>query len=639
MAKRLAIEWDNKELRIVAGTVRGGRVSISDVIIQPIEDASPEKIGEVLGQLTEQRGLQRNAAAIALGRGKAELRELKLPPVPEAELPDMVRFQAIRNFSTAGERSAIDFLPSKQDADGIRVVAAAVGPEELKNCALVALPSHLTVERLALRPVAAVALYRRVAGFNVGEVVLIDLLSEDADVVVVREGHTAFVRSIRLPEDPAIRVRTLASEVRRSLMASQDIGGVELPRRFVLWGRADLHADDLEKLSTALGSKVEALDPFTLVDVESKAKKELPEHVGRLAPLIGLLDAETTNGKDLIDFLNPRRPPKPPSKKPKMLLIGALAASIIGGGFFVGWNKLRQMDSAIASRKSYEASLKEGVALADESIGRTNLVETFVDGDVFWLDEFRRIAEQLPTSKEVMVSSVSASIPRDGGGEIKLAGGASNAGAVAEIGALLRDDQHTVLSKGYTLNADKAPYQYSFDETITFDRAYIHNSHEAKPTELADTTKQEPENTAPEKASEDDSDDGTPAENESDSILVTEENNSPRDTQVTEEDSPNPTPSSNETDESDIPAVKPDAEAKTDSPGAPEGATEAEPDGAETTESPESTPAITTPEQPEQKDPNGTEAPSSNDGSDSKETSESSPTNEAPTTAEVGGAQ
>ncbi len=639
MAKRLAIEWDNKELRIVAGTVRGGRVSISDVIIQPIDDPSPEKIGEVLGKLTEQRGLQRSAAAIALGRGKAELRELKLPPVPEAELPDMVRFQAIRNFSTAGERSAIDFLPSKQDADGIRVVAASVGPEELKNCALVALPSHLTVERLALRPVAAVALYRRVPGFDVGEVVLIDLLSEDADVVVVQDGHTAFVRSVRLPEDPAIRIRTLASEVRRSLMAAQDIGGVELPRRFVLWGRADLHAEDLEKLSTALGSKVEALDPFTLVDVESKAKKELPDHVGRLAPLIGLLDAENTNGKDLIDFLNPRRPPKPPSKKPKMLLIGGLAVSIVGGGFFLGWNKLRQMDSAIAARKSYEASLKDGVTLADESIGRTNLVENFVDGDVFWLDEFRRIAEQLPSSKEVMVSSISASVPRDGGGEIKLAGGASNSGAVSEIGALLRDDQHTVLSKGYTLNADKAPYQYSFDETITFDRDYIRKSHEAKPAEIANGSSQEPEDSASEKSIDSDSNGGTPTENETDSILVTEEKSDLGDAQVSESDSTSPTASPEAPDENDTPAVSPDSEAKTDEPATADAAPASEPEKSETPASTEATPTTSPSEQTEQDASSGTEAPNSSDGSDSKATPESSPTNEAPATGEVGGAQ
>ena len=160
MAKRLAIEWDASELRVVAGLVRGDRVTITDVATIAIDSSEPQALGETLKRLLAQSGLEKLAGGVALGRGKAELRKLKLPPVPEAELPDMVRFQAIRSFATAGDKSAIDFIPTRRDADGIRVVAASVTPEELKKCALVAVPSQMSVDRLVLRPLAAAALFR-----------------------------------------------------------------------------------------------------------------------------------------------------------------------------------------------------------------------------------------------------------------------------------------------------------------------------------------------------------------------------------------------------------------------------------------------------------------------------------------------
>ena len=40
-------------------------------------------------------------------------------------------------------------------------------------------------------------------------------------------------------------------------------------------------------LAEASGSQVDVLNPFDLVEVDRKAKSDLPDHVGRLAPLVG----------------------------------------------------------------------------------------------------------------------------------------------------------------------------------------------------------------------------------------------------------------------------------------------------------------------------------------------------------------
>ena len=467
MAKRLAIEWDARELRVVAGLVRGDRVTITDVATIAIDSSEPQALGETLKRLLAQSGLEKLSGGVALGRGKAELRELKLPPVPEGELPDMVRFQAIRSFATAGDKSAIDFIPTRRDADGIRVVAASVTPEELKKCALVAVPSQMSVDRLVLRPLAAAALFRSRNKAQDGETVLIDLLADDADIVVIREGVPVFVRSIRLPEEISVRVRTLSGEIRRSVMASQDSGtDTNCQRRIILWGRADVHHEEVKGLSESLNTEVETLDPFSLVDVDVRLRSSLPEHVGRLAPLIGLLDCDARADKDLIDFLNPRRPPAPPSPMGRNLVIGAAAAALVGTLFFLGWKRISDLDADIAAQQSAYDALDSAVEVAEDSMARTEKVEAFLDGDVFWLNEFRRVATEMPASEYAIIESVAAESGRFGGGVLTIAGGATSSDTVSELESKLRDENHIVSGKGISVVADKAPYKYTYTAGI-----------------------------------------------------------------------------------------------------------------------------------------------------------------------------
>lgn len=468
MAKRLAIEWDSRELRIVAGTVRGERVTISDVISVPIESSEPQALGETLKRVLAEAGLEKLAAGVALGRGKTEMRELKLPPVPDAELPDMVRFQAIRSFATAGEKSAIDYIATRTDSDGIRVVAASVAPEELKRCALVAVPSQTSVDRLVLRPLAAASLFRNRYPGQEGETILIDMLAEDADIVVLRDGIPVFVRSIRLPEEMKVRVRTLSGEIRRSVMASQDSDtDTNCARRIVLWGRADVHQEEVAALSEALNTSVETLDPFSLVDIESKLKSSMPEHVGRLAPLVGLLDSDARNDKDLIDFLNPRRPPEPPSPVGRYVVIGAAAAALVGTIFFFSWKKISTLDGEIAARQAAYNDLEKGVEDADDTIARTEKVDAFLDGNVIWLEELRRTALQMPPAEQLIVNNLSAEADvRTGGGSLTLEGNVTSGSVIASFEESLRDENHSVIGLGSNVVANKEPYNFTLKETI-----------------------------------------------------------------------------------------------------------------------------------------------------------------------------
>ena len=96
----------------------------------PIENGD---IDETFKRAIGERALENTETLVAIGRGKAELRELQLPPGPDEELPDMVRFQAIRSFATAGDNATVDFLVTNRTESGVEMIAAAVGPSNLAS--------------------------------------------------------------------------------------------------------------------------------------------------------------------------------------------------------------------------------------------------------------------------------------------------------------------------------------------------------------------------------------------------------------------------------------------------------------------------------------------------------------------------
>ncbi len=107
MPKKIAIDWDETELRLVAAQCSGSSFKVTDAAVIPVENA--DVVGTLRAAIAK-RGLENTETLVAIGRGQAELRELQLPPVPDDELPDMVRFQAIRSFASAGESATVDFL-------------------------------------------------------------------------------------------------------------------------------------------------------------------------------------------------------------------------------------------------------------------------------------------------------------------------------------------------------------------------------------------------------------------------------------------------------------------------------------------------------------------------------------------------
>src|SRR6188472_1408962 len=137
MSRLVALEWDAKEARVAIGRDRAGGVAVDQAFVVPLpqrEESSGEKgptaepdVGAILAKALADHGISRSEALVAVGRANIELRFLSTPPVPEEELPEVVRFQAVRSFTTFGDEWPLDFVPLEPNADGgMNVLAAAI---------------------------------------------------------------------------------------------------------------------------------------------------------------------------------------------------------------------------------------------------------------------------------------------------------------------------------------------------------------------------------------------------------------------------------------------------------------------------------------------------------------------------------
>ena len=131
MSELLALEWNSHEIRVAVACGRGNRVVIEHAFLVPWNEeesgaGQPEqRIGQRIAEELDLRDIGRPQTLVAVGRTSIELRQIQLPPAPDEDLPDMVRFQAAREFNELDEHWLLDFVPIDDGPDGPLSVAAA----------------------------------------------------------------------------------------------------------------------------------------------------------------------------------------------------------------------------------------------------------------------------------------------------------------------------------------------------------------------------------------------------------------------------------------------------------------------------------------------------------------------------------
>ncbi|HEX5103453.1 MAG TPA: hypothetical protein VFV87_06560, partial [Pirellulaceae bacterium] len=472
MPRLLALEWDQKEARVAVAHARGAGIVVEHAFVVPLVEREHSAVleadvGAAIGKALAERGLSRTEALVAVGRASIELRFLTTPPVPEDELPDIVRFQALRQFTTLGDDWPLDFVPLAPNADGgTNVLAAAISPDLVNQIRQTATAANVSVTGLVLRPFAAASLLRKEHADGKCRMI-VDLLRDEADMTVLLGPQVIFPRTVRLPTvaEPEALARALLAEGRRTMIAAQNQLGGRRVEEVVIFGDGQHHSSLKQLLEKELSLTVKLIDPFEWVEWDGGARAQKPEYPGTFAPLLGVLCDAARETRPEIDFLHPRKKPEPPNRRRTMLIAGGAIAALVLIGFAWMQLSLWSLDGRIAQLKKDVASQKK---LADKSVKpveQADRLEQFSAGDVTWLDELALMSKRFPKAEAARVREMHWRMDsKAGGGKTTLKVLADKPATITATERALRDKRHSVLGSGATED-DQAPQPLQWAST------------------------------------------------------------------------------------------------------------------------------------------------------------------------------
>jgi len=475
MPRLIALEWDAQEARVVIARSRAGGVAVEHALAIPLPSreggaASEADVGPALAKALAEYGVGRTEAQVAVGRSSIELKFLSTPPAPPEELPDLVRFQALRQFTSLGEDWPLDYVPLAANADGgSNVLAAAISPELVAQIRQTTAACNLNLTRLVLRPFAAASLIKKEAADGKCRMV-VDLLRDDADLTVLIGEQVIFPRTVRLPAtgEAEVLARALVGEGRRTIIAAQNQLGGRRVEEVVIFGDGLHHSAIKQLLEKELSLPVKLVDPFESIEWADGSRGRKPEFPGTFAPLLGMLLAEASGAGHSIDFLHPRKRPPAPNQNRVLMIAGGAIAAVVLLGLGTIWWQLRSLDSRIGTlqtqRNKQEKLAKQG-AKPRENAAK---LDRFMASDVTWLDELRLVSEKFPAPGAALVEDYSANYDPKGGGKVTVAGFVDQEGRIRELEGKIRDPGHAISGSGAQFDPEAAgSLKWRFKETVT----------------------------------------------------------------------------------------------------------------------------------------------------------------------------
>src|SRR4030095_1158806 len=168
MPRIFAIDWDRHEVRGIVVQSGPTGISVTGAWAAPLstsEGSAPtaSQAGAALTSIMGQRAVGNATTIVGVGRDNVQIKLLSLPPAPADELPDLVRFQAEREFTALGSEAALGFVSLAGDeATRHQVLALPLSPAGMTEAREVCETLEVEPDRIPVRGCAAAALASRI---------------------------------------------------------------------------------------------------------------------------------------------------------------------------------------------------------------------------------------------------------------------------------------------------------------------------------------------------------------------------------------------------------------------------------------------------------------------------------------------
>lgn len=493
MPRILAIDWDRHEVRGLllscgpTGTSTTGAWAASLATADP-EGLSGKQIGGRLAAAIAGQVTGKVTTLVGVGRDHVQIKLMSLPPAPPEELPELVRFQAEREFTALGSDAALDFIPLFGDEHAPNVVLAlALSAAGMTEAREVCQALELEPERIPVRGCAAASLASRAGAIPGNEIALIvNPLVDEADLVVLADEKVILLRTVRIPDPNQLegRQRALVGEIRRTIAAvRQQLTDRQVSKVIIFGNEASIVRSS--SLAEELDIPVEVIDPVSQAPSGIGTKGLPPESLGRFSSVLGMALSAASRERPVVDFANVRK--RVEVRRFSRVHALASAAAAAAALWFVAhlWRQLSEPTRELASLQNRIHDVESQAEKYKDVTAQAAAIDRWSATDVDWLDELeqlaRRVRPQPLTAKDFNVANdavmTQLSVKRStgvnaAGGQIDFDGVAKSPAAVAELEQRLRDERHHVTTgKGSQDKTTVPGYGWSFGVQVRVPRS------------------------------------------------------------------------------------------------------------------------------------------------------------------------
>ncbi len=404
----VALQFDDDRILVGAAQIASGRVHVNELFHVDV-DLSDEAgaVNAVKNALASHR-VHKAEAVVVVKRSWVEIRELSLPPAPDNELPDMVKYLARTEFGSLNDNWLLDFVPLSTDETAPRkVLASGLSPERQKQILKITEGAGLRVKHIVLRPLESYSLlHSQLASGK--RTLIVDLGERKTDLIVSAGSNVVATRSVRvLIDEESNQAKALLAEIKRTAVSARSALSNREIEEVIIIGGSPIDEPLAEGVREQLNVQVSVVNPLDQVEVGPHAR-EVP-HPANYSAILGSLYQQSTGKRHAIDYLNPRKPIIRTDGRRKLRIYGGLAAGLVALTLLWGAWTLRSRKNEITelNRKlvdlQAQSSGSENRASIEDTMNRVEAIDAWATKSVQWLDELHLTSKHFLTADDAIV--------------------------------------------------------------------------------------------------------------------------------------------------------------------------------------------------------------------------------------------
>ncbi|MDR0520583.1 MAG: hypothetical protein LBH00_01885 [Planctomycetaceae bacterium] len=486
MTRWVAITWETDRLLFLSANVFGKSISFD--IADTLDD--PKKFADFAAK----HHLAKAETVVILNRSDVEVRSMVFPPSPPDDVPEMVKFQAGREFTHYEPASPLDFFvtsklenvsrstlfPALKSAETVptgapkHLLASTLRLHTFQKIKDFCSEQNLNLRHVVLRPCAAAALWQHSGRTEINRsALLVELDKLETSQTVVFQGEPVFMRSpkIHRPQDisnPDFAACLLAELKRTRIAVRNEIEGINVDE-VVLFGSGRPFESLAGQLAAGLDMPVHLFDPQKGLTVKTESADE------KFAALFGAIVQAVRKEPMQIDFCNPKKRKENRGKRTLITGIAAAVLLFVTGLFGYAFYQRLVLQSEVRelSKQSAELEQKAGGIAAQQK--QLDAVETWLADKIDWFEQLDWLSTHALPAQDMMITDFVISAAN--GGSMKFTALLRDSSVLAAAEMKLRDESHKLEVKNMRELADirgNTRYRFQCNMTISLQKPSPH---------------------------------------------------------------------------------------------------------------------------------------------------------------------